>query len=52
MQFPYDEHEENCSVKYAVSAGKKMEIDNIKKMFLRSEEFHGVKYINYINILA
>jgi len=47
----YDEHEENCSVKYTVSAGK-MEIDNIKEMFLRSEEFHGVKYINYINILV
>lgn len=43
----HDEHEENCSVNHAGSAGK-MEMDSVKEMFSRSEELHQVRYVNYI----
>lgn len=43
----YEQHEELCTKNHEGSAGK-MEVDAIIDMFERSEEIHGVKYLNYI----
>lgn len=43
----YKSHKENCTSNHEGSAGK-MEIDGIVKMFERSEEKHGVKYVKYV----
>ncbi|KAG8236553.1 hypothetical protein J437_LFUL016858 [Ladona fulva] len=39
--------EGNCAVNHTGSSGK-MEVDAVKEMFLRSEEFHGVRYSTYV----
>lgn len=40
-------HEEHCLANHEGSAGK-MEVDAMQKIFMRSVEKYGVKYINYI----
>lgn len=44
-----DKHREmgNCSKNHFGAAGS-MEVEGIKKMFSRSEDLHGVRYLNYI----
>lgn len=39
--------EENCSANHTGSAGK-MKLDEILEMLLKSEERHGVKYVQYV----
>ncbi|KYQ56969.1 hypothetical protein ALC60_04084 [Trachymyrmex zeteki] len=43
----YENHKDQCSCNHKGSTGK-MEVDSITEMFIRSEEKHGVKYVNYI----
>ena len=43
----YGDHEEDCSINHAGSAGR-MEIEAIVSMFQASQPKHGVKYVRYI----
>lgn len=40
-------HTDECTANHEGSSGK-MEVDGIREMFLRSEDLHNVRYINYI----
>ncbi|KAG8226142.1 hypothetical protein J437_LFUL005803 [Ladona fulva] len=41
------EHDSKCTANHTESVGK-MEVDAIVEMFSKSEERHGIKYVNYI----
>lgn len=43
----YEQHQEQCFANHSGSACK-MEVDAVKKMFSRSIQKFGVKYLNYI----
>jgi len=43
----FNNHYEKCKVNHEGSSGK-MEVVGILEMFMRSEDLHSVKYINYI----
>lgn len=47
LEWKEDHDDEDCTKNHEGSAGS-MEVESVKKMFLRSEEVHGVKYGNYI----
>ncbi|XP_076673163.1 uncharacterized protein LOC143371637 [Andrena cerasifolii] len=42
-----EEHKDECTANHSGSSGK-MEVDGMKEMFLRSVEYFGIRYRNYI----
>ncbi|KYN01374.1 hypothetical protein ALC62_07834 [Cyphomyrmex costatus] len=44
----YEFHQDICTSNHHGSSGK-MEVDSIIEMFSKSDELHGVKYVNYIS---
>ncbi|XP_071566884.1 uncharacterized protein [Temnothorax nylanderi] len=43
-----ESHEDVCTANHEGSSGR-MEVNGIREMFLRSEDLHGVKYVNYVS---
>lgn len=47
LEWKAEHDDETCAKTHEGSSGG-MEVESVKTMFLRSDELHGVKYVNYI----